>query len=93
MTLRTKQDADIILKICQPGTNVVCIGGGILGLENAGGLARRGVHVTVLEDQPWLLSRQLNQQAAMVFERYIKTLGITSRTAVKTQELVGGEIS
>lgn len=91
MTLRTKQDADMILKICQPGTNVVCIGGGILGLENAGGLARRGVHVTVLEDQPWLLSRQLNETAAAVFELYIKTLGITARTAVKTQELVGGE--
>lgn len=89
--LRTKQDADFILRTCQPGENVVCIGGGILGLENAGGLARRGVHVTVVEDQPWLLSRQLNHKAAMVFEEYIKSLGITPRTAVKTQELVGGE--
>jgi nitrite reductase (NADH) large subunit len=90
-TLRSIQDADFILKACRTGANVVCIGGGILGLENAGGLARRGVHVTVVEDQPWLLSRQLNQKAAMIFEGYLRALGIIARTSVKTQELVGGD--
>lgn len=90
-SLRTWQDADFILNACKPGDQVVCVGGGILGLENAGGLTRRDVNVTVLEDQPWLLSRQLNEKAARIFEAYIKTIGITARTGVKTQELVGGE--
>jgi nitrite reductase (NADH) large subunit len=91
LTLRTKEDADLILQICQPGKKVVCIGGGILGLENAGALARRGVEVTVLEDQPWLLSRQLNQNASQAFETFVKGLGIITRTDVKTKELVGDE--
>ena len=91
LTLRTKQDADLILNLCQPGKKVICIGGGILGLENAGALARRGVDVTVLEDQPWLLSRQLNQNAAAVLEKFIRGLGIAARTAVKTKELSGDE--
>ncbi len=91
LTLRTKEDADLILQICQPGKKVVCIGGGILGLENAGALTRHGVEVTVLEDQPWLLSRQLNQNASQVFETFVKGLGIVTLTDVKTKELIGDE--
>jgi nitrite reductase (NADH) large subunit len=89
VTLRTREDADLILSICQTGTRVVCIGGGILGLENAGALARRGAKVTVLEDQPWLLPRMLNQKAAQIFETFIRGLGIHAQTGVKTQELTG----
>ncbi len=41
-TLRTRQDADFILDACQRNPKCVCIGGGLLGLETAGALARRG---------------------------------------------------
>ncbi len=89
LILRTWQDADALLAACQPGKAVVCIGGGLLGLETAGGLARRGVKVTVLENQDWLLPRQLNQAAAIRLEVHLGSLGIGVKTRAKTREFYG----
>lgn len=75
-SLRTLDDARAILGHARPGARCVCIGGGILGLEAAGALARRGVEVTVVEGQKWLLSRQLNEKAARVLEKHVAKLGI-----------------
>jgi len=93
-TLRTRQDADFILAAasmaaCQAHPNVVVIGGGLLGLETAGALARCGTAVTVLENQAWLLPRQLNQSAGMLFLAQIKAMGIQVRTLAKTRALLG----
>ena len=62
-SLRTVHDADYLLKACEAGARCVCIGGGLLGLETAGALARRGARVTLLEGHGWLLPRQLNERA------------------------------
>ena len=59
-SLRTVEDARGILAACRAGAKCVCIGGGLLGLETAGGLARQGAEVTLLESHGWLLPRQLN---------------------------------
>jgi len=48
-SLRTVEDAGGILAACRAGAKCVCIGGGLLGLETAGGLARQGADVTLLE--------------------------------------------
>jgi nitrite reductase (NADH) large subunit len=90
-TLRTRADAEHILSTVKPGGNVICIGGGILGLETAAAIARSGVQVTVLEALPWLMPRQLNQKSAAVFERKIGNLGISVRTNVKTKLFTGEE--
>lgn len=74
--LRTRDDANNILKMAKRGSRCVCIGGGILGLEAAGALARRGVQVTLIEGQGWLLSRQLNEKAARMLEKHVTSLGI-----------------
>jgi len=89
-SLRTREDAEQILAACGPEVPCVCIGGGLLGLETAGALARRGARVTVVEHQRWLLSRQLNRRAGAVFERQVRDLGIALRTGVQTRRLQGG---
>ncbi len=89
--LRTRAQADAILARVRSGTPVVCIGGGILGLEAAGALARRGAAVTVLEGFPWLMPRQLNRAAAEVLARFILGLGIALRTGVKIKAVTGDE--
>lgn len=89
-TLRSVQDADAILAASSAGS-CVCIGGGLLGLETAGALARRGVQVTVLESLPWLLPRQLNETAGRLMEARVKKLGIDLRSGARTRELTGGE--
>jgi nitrite reductase (NADH) large subunit len=90
-TLRTRLDADFILESCQGNRKCICIGGGLLGLETAGALARRGVDVTVLENQAWLLPRQLNETASKRFQAQVQARGIAVRTKVNIRALVGEE--
>lgn len=88
---RTKAHADAILQACQADVKCVCIGGGLLGLETAGALARRGVDVTLLEGHGWLLPRQLNQRAGELLENYVASQGISLRKHARTQEILGDE--
>jgi nitrite reductase (NADH) large subunit len=75
-TLRTVGDAKSILAAAKPGTQVACIGGGILGLETAGALARSGARVTVLEAFDHLMPRQLNAAGGEVLLQHLGTLNI-----------------
>jgi len=90
-TLRTLADANALLDAVKPGVHCLCIGGGILGLETAGGLAKRGARVTVLEGYDWLLPRQLNREAGQMLERHVAGLGIEVRCGVKIAEIAGKE--
>lgn len=75
-TLRTMADADAILAAAQNRTECICIGGGVLGIETAGALARVGACVTLLESHDWLMPRQLNRQAAGLLERHMEAMGV-----------------
>ncbi|MBF0337454.1 MAG: NAD(P)/FAD-dependent oxidoreductase [Nitrospirae bacterium] len=86
--LRTMADAEFLLDNCQGQTRCVCIGGGLLGLETAGALSKRGVNVTLLEGYDWLLPRQLNQKAGNILQRHISK-DFTIHNGVKTREIIG----
>ncbi|MBF0316747.1 MAG: NAD(P)/FAD-dependent oxidoreductase [Nitrospirae bacterium] len=88
--LRTMDDAEFLLNNCQGRTRCVCIGGGLLGLETAGALSKRGVEVTLLEGYNWLLPRQLNQKAGDILQRHISK-DFTIHNGVKTREIVGDQ--
>ena len=75
-TLRTRRDAEWILGHCSAGARCVIVGGGILGLETAAALARRQVHVSLLEGFEWLLPRQLNRAASERLAAQARALGI-----------------
>ncbi len=87
--IRTLGDVHRLLALLKPGEPCVCIGGGILGLETAGALAKRGVQVTLLEGFEYLLPRQLNRDAANVLHAHVESLGITVRTPAATKALEG----
>lgn len=89
LTVRTINDADTILAACNEPIRVVCIGGGLLGLEVAGAIARRGATVTVVESLAWLLPRQLDRHASKMLEKKIQEMGISIITAAQTRALVG----
>ena len=88
-TLRTLDDADLILEVARKQGQVVCIGGGLLGLEVAGAVARQGVQVTVLEGLDWLLPRQLDAQASAILKQKIESLGIRVIVPAITKALHG----
>jgi len=86
---RTIEDAERLLRHATPGAPIACVGGGILGLETAGGLAKRGADVTVLEGFDWLLPRQLDPDSAAMLERHAAGLGIKVRFRAKPAAIDG----
>lgn len=94
MTLRSLEDADKILNITAEPANVVCIGGGLLGLEIAGGIAQKGTNVTVLEALDWLLPRQLGKEAAEMLRGQIEAMGIKVIVPARIKQISGeGKVS
>jgi nitrite reductase (NADH) large subunit len=89
--LRTLGDAQGILGSGLAGKRCVCIGGGLLGLEAAGALARRGAEVTLLEGYGWLLPRQLNERAGQMLAEHVRASGIKLLTKARTEEILGDE--
>jgi nitrite reductase (NADH) large subunit len=88
-TVRTLADVRQILSVVQPETNVVCIGGGILGLETAGALAKQKAHVTVLESFEYLMPLQLNPEGSRVMEKHLGTLEVNVVTHAMADCIVG----
>ncbi len=84
-TLRTANDAKAILAAFEEGSQVICIGGGILGLETAGALARQGGQVTVLEAFDHLMSCQLNAAGSDIMAQHLYTMGIDVITQAKVK--------
>lgn len=91
MSFRTLEDARAIISQAVKGTRCACVGGGLLGLETAGALARQGVAVTVLEGFDWLLPRQLPRPAASLLQEHLEGLGMVIRCGVRVEQIVGDE--
>lgn len=89
--LRTLEDAKGILAAAEKGGRWICVGGGILGVETAGALARRGAKVTLLENSEWLMSRQLNRRGGELLAGCAARMGIQVMTMARTKDLTGGK--
>jgi nitrite reductase (NADH) large subunit len=90
-SLRTVEDARALLATVGSGVRCLCIGGGLLGLESAAALARRGAEVTVLEGHAWLMPRQLNRRAGEILAAYLAGHGTRVRLESRIREIVGDE--
>ena len=71
--------------------HAVVIGGGLLGLEGANGLMKRGMSVTVVHVGPWLMERQLDDVAGKLLQKSLAERGMTFLMGAQTQELVGDQ--
>ncbi|MBN1422592.1 MAG: FAD-dependent oxidoreductase [Planctomycetes bacterium] len=78
--VRERRDADAILAWATRTEKVVVIGGGILGIETAAALRRRGLAPTVIETGDWILRRQLDGDAARILTGHLGEIGIATRT-------------
>jgi nitrite reductase (NADH) large subunit len=68
--------------------HAVVIGGGLLGLEAANGLAVRGMQVTVVHIAPWLMERQLDEAAGKLLQQSLEARGLKFLIGVQTQALI-----
>src|SRR6266576_3010609 len=86
-TFRDIDDVNTIAKAAR--ARVVVIGGGLLGLEAAYGLAKAGAQVTVLHLMDRLMERQLDPRAALLLKRAVEAKGISVRLEAETARVVG----
>ncbi len=89
--LRTLKDVEDIAARVQPGMEAGVIGGGVLGLEAAYGILKRGARVRVFEFMPMLMPRQLDKIGGEWFGQMVAEKGIEPHTGVRVKELVGEE--
>ena len=69
---RTIDDTTAMLDHARGARSAVVIGGGLLGLEAAHGLQRRGVDVHVVHGGPVLMNQQLDDEAGAILRRVLE---------------------
>lgn len=89
ITYRDLDDTNAMIEAARHGGKAVVIGGGLLGLEAAAGLAERGMEVTVLHLMGHLMERQLDEAAGYLLRRDLEKRGITIRTRASTAAILG----
>ncbi|WP_282096142.1 nitrite reductase large subunit NirB [Epibacterium ulvae] len=75
----------------EAGQKAVVIGGGLLGLEAAAGMAARGVDVTVVHIMGHLMERQLDEAAGYLLRKALIDKGITVKCAANSKEILGDD--
>jgi len=89
ITFRDLHDVDAMLAASRARRHAVVIGGGLLGLEAASGLLRRGLDVTVVHIHSHLMERELDAQAAELLRHELERRGLKFRMAAETSHLCG----
>ena len=89
ITYRDLDDTNAMVAAATKGGKAVVIGGGLLGLEAAAGLAERGMDVTVVHLMGHLMERQLDEAAGYLLRKDLEKRGITVLTQASTKAIVG----
>jgi nitrite reductase (NADH) large subunit len=86
---RDIRDVDLMLEATRQHRHAVVIGGGLLGLEAANGLKKRGMDVTVVHVLDSLMERQLDKPAAALLKRSLEQGGLKFLMEAQTEALLG----
>lgn len=89
LAFRSLADCEAIVSAAEGARRAVVLGGGLLGLEAARGLAARGLDVEVLHRTGHLMDRQLDRDAGDVLRATVSDLGVRVRTEAVTTRVCG----
>lgn len=90
VAFRTLGDVEAMLASALENRRAVVIGGGLLGLEAAHGLASRGMGVTVLHTGTHVMDRQLDAQAGALLQVELESRGIELVLRASATRVLGG---
>ena len=91
LAYRDIADTQAMIDAATQYRHAVVIGGGLLGLEAANGLMKRGMQVTVVHASEWLMERQLDKVAAQMLQASLEARGMQFRMSAQTAALVGND--
>jgi nitrite reductase (NADH) large subunit len=86
---RDLEDTNAMIAASKPGAKAVVIGGGLLGLEAAAGMAARGAEVTVIHLMGHLMERQLDPSAGYLLQKDLERRGIRIHCKGATKAILG----
>lgn len=89
MTFRDLDDIGTMEAAITAGRKIAVIGGGLLGIEAAYGLARRGADVTLVHVMDRLMERQLDERAAFMLRRALQRKGVGLKLGAQTVAVTG----
>lgn len=89
--IRDIEDADDIITHIENASNknITVVGGGLLGLETAYSLCKRGFHVTVIEFFERLLPRQLDGEGAALLQKLLEQKGLLFILSDSVTNIIG----
>ncbi|MCI0158974.1 FAD-dependent oxidoreductase [Leifsonia shinshuensis] len=93
-TLRTVEDVDAIGALVDAAADhpsALVVGGGFIGLEAVENLVRRGIHVTIAQRGPHLLS-PLDPEMVAPVEAQLRGHGVDVRTSVTVDTVADGAV-
>jgi nitrite reductase [NAD(P)H] large subunit len=88
-TFRDSRDVDLLLALAAQKKRVIVVGGGLLGLEAAYGLAKAGAPVTLVHLMDRLMERQLDAPAAELLKSLVERKGIEILLNANTARIHG----
>ncbi len=88
---RDIRDVETMIEASTRHRRAIVIGGGLLGLEAANGLLKRGMSVAVVHLMPTLMERQLDEPAGKLLQRELDGRGLNFFMNGQTEEVLGTE--
>jgi len=89
ITFRDIHDVDAMVEASATKKSAIVIGGGLLGLEAANGLMKRGMNVTVVHLVDSLMERQLDSVAGGMLRKSLEERGMVFKMPAQTQAILG----
>ena len=88
-TFRDSRDVEQLIDLAQQKKRVVVVGGGLLGLEAAYGIAKAGAKVTLVHLMDRLMERQLDLPAAALLKGQVERKGVAVMLNASTARILG----
>jgi nitrite reductase (NADH) large subunit len=88
-TFRNLKDAEALSARIWRSRHIVVVGGGLLGLEAARALTRFNTKVTLIQQGPWLMNRQLDEKAGELLKASVEAKGIEVITDSGVRNILG----
>ncbi len=89
IAFRTKQDVDTIIDTIDKNKTAVVIGGGLLGLEAAYGIAMHNIKTILVHRSGSILSQQLDTTGGRLLQKNLESYGIEFKLNTTIEEITG----
>jgi NADPH-dependent 2,4-dienoyl-CoA reductase/sulfur reductase-like enzyme/rhodanese-related sulfurtransferase len=92
LTVKSIEDAELLKNCAISGDSACIVGGGLIGLETAEALQKKGMKVTLLEMRDQLLPGVLDSEMAFLVEKQLRLQGVTVMTGCRVTGFSGTSV-